>query len=38
MFSKGDFYKSLAEKQQSEALTAIIYPNDNTDEGKFRIF
>jgi len=33
-FNKGDFFKSIEEKQKSEQITAVLYPNDHTIEGK----
>jgi len=33
-FNKGDFYKSVEERQKAEAITHVLYPNDNTDKGK----
>lgn len=33
-FNKGDFFKSIADKEQSEHITAVLYPNDNTYSGK----
>jgi starch phosphorylase len=34
MFNKGDFFKSVEDKQHSEQLSAVLYPNDNTEQGK----
>jgi glucan phosphorylase len=33
-FNKGDFFKSIEEKQSSEQITSVLYPNDNTEKGK----
>jgi len=33
-FNKGDFFKSIEEKQRSEQITALLYPNDDTEQGK----
>jgi starch phosphorylase len=33
-FNKGDFFKSIEEKQNSEQITSVLYPNDNTPAGK----
>eukprot|EP01118_Nematostelium_gracile_P013237 TRINITY_DN4976_c0_g3_i2.p1 TRINITY_DN4976_c0_g3~~TRINITY_DN4976_c0_g3_i2.p1 ORF type:complete len:898 (-),score=297.61 TRINITY_DN4976_c0_g3_i2:59-2380(-) len=33
-FNKGDFFKSIEEKQNSEQITSVLYPNDNTERGK----
>jgi len=33
-FNKGDFFKSIEEKQSSEQITSVLYPNDNTEQGK----
>jgi len=33
-FNKGDFFKSIHDKQNSEQITAVLYPNDNTYSGK----
>ncbi|MCA9642772.1 MAG: glycogen/starch/alpha-glucan phosphorylase, partial [Myxococcales bacterium] len=33
-FSRGDYYKAVEEKQQSENITHVLYPNDNTQVGK----
>lgn len=30
----GDFFKSIEDKQQSEQITSVLYPNDNTPSGK----
>jgi glucan phosphorylase len=32
-FNRGDFYKSIEEKQNSEHITSVLYPNDNTEKG-----
>ena len=33
-FNQGDFYKSVEARQKAEAITHVLYPNDNTDKGK----
>jgi glycogen phosphorylase len=33
-FNKGDFFKSIEDKQRSENITHVLYPNDNTPNGK----
>ena len=33
-FNKGDFYKSIEERQKAETITHVLYPNDNTEKGK----
>jgi starch phosphorylase len=33
-FNKGDFFKSIEEKQNSEQITSVLYPNDSTPAGK----
>eukprot|EP01094_Clydonella_sp_ATCC50884_P011936 TRINITY_DN2178_c0_g1_i1.p1 TRINITY_DN2178_c0_g1~~TRINITY_DN2178_c0_g1_i1.p1 ORF type:complete len:639 (-),score=193.80 TRINITY_DN2178_c0_g1_i1:66-1934(-) len=33
-FGQGDFYRAIEEKQKAEAITHVLYPNDNTDKGK----
>jgi len=33
-FNKGDFFKSIEDKQSSEQITSVLYPNDNTYSGK----
>ena len=33
-FNKGDFFKSIEDKQKSEYITNVLYPNDNTPNGK----
>merc|ERR1712137_89333 len=33
-FNQGNFYKSVEERQKAEAITHVLYPNDNTDKGK----
>lgn len=30
----GDYYEALAERQKSETITSVLYPNDVTPEGK----
>lgn len=32
-FNKGDFFKSIEDKQNSESITSVLYPNDNTPSG-----
>lgn len=33
-FNQGNYYDALRAKQQSEEITSVLYPNDNTTEGK----
>nr|AAO86575.1 glycogen phosphorylase [Tritrichomonas foetus] len=33
-FRYGDYYDAIAQKQRAENLTSVLYPNDNTNEGK----
>jgi len=33
-FNKGDFFKSIEDKQSAEQITSVLYPNDNTPSGK----
>jgi len=33
-FNKGDFFKSVEDKQNSEQITSVLYPNDHTTQGK----
>jgi starch phosphorylase len=33
-FRFGDYYEAIEMKQRCENLTSVLYPNDNTDEGK----
>lgn len=33
-FNKGDFFKSIEDRQNSEQITAVLYPNDSTYSGK----
>jgi len=33
-FRYGDYYEAIEMKQRCENLTSVLYPNDNTDEGK----
>eukprot|EP00727_Mastigamoeba_balamuthi_P011751 m51a1_g7199 putative starch phosphorylase (977) ;mRNA; f:192713-196120 len=33
-FNKGDYYKAVENKQLSENITNVLYPNDNTSMGK----
>ncbi|OHT08698.1 glycogen/starch/alpha-glucan phosphorylases family protein [Tritrichomonas foetus] len=33
-FRYGDYYEAISQKQRAENLTSVLYPNDNTDEGK----
>ena len=33
-FRYGDYYEAIGQKQRAENLTSVLYPNDNTDEGK----
>lgn len=33
-FRYGDYYEAIAGKQKAENLTSVLYPNDNTNEGK----
>jgi len=33
-FNKGDYFKAIEDKQRCENITNVLYPNDNTMEGK----
>lgn len=33
-FNEGDYQQSVANQQRAEAITAVLYPNDNFDKGK----
>jgi starch phosphorylase len=33
-FNKGDYFKAIEDKQKCENITNVLYPNDNTSEGK----
>lgn len=33
-FRHGDYYEAITQKQRAENLTSVLYPNDNTDDGK----
>lgn len=33
-FNQGDYYKAIEDKQRSENITSVLYPNDNTYNGK----
>ncbi len=33
-FNKGNFFESIADRQHAEQITQVLYPNDNTPEGK----
>eukprot|EP00708_Paratrimastix_pyriformis_P002057 GAFH01000795.1.p1 GENE.GAFH01000795.1~~GAFH01000795.1.p1 ORF type:complete len:541 (-),score=236.02 GAFH01000795.1:1249-2871(-) len=33
VFSKGDFFTAVADKQASENITSVLYPNDKTENG-----
>ncbi|KAK4538276.1 hypothetical protein CDCA_CDCA17G4301 [Cyanidium caldarium] len=33
-FNTGDYYANLEARQTSESISAVLYPNDNTDAGK----
>ena len=33
-FSRGDYYGAVAEKEASEKISSVLYPNDSTDAGK----
>eukprot|EP01128_Nolandella_sp_AFSM9_P010053 TRINITY_DN683_c0_g3_i1.p1 TRINITY_DN683_c0_g3~~TRINITY_DN683_c0_g3_i1.p1 ORF type:complete len:986 (+),score=286.41 TRINITY_DN683_c0_g3_i1:102-2960(+) len=33
-FNQGDYYKAIENKQRSETITSVLYPNDNTSAGK----
>jgi len=33
-FSRGDFYGAIANKEASEKISSVLYPNDSTDAGK----
>ena len=32
-FNQGDYFKAIENKQRSETITSVLYPNDNTSEG-----
>eukprot|EP00180_Rhodochaete_pulchella_P003753 Plantae.Rhodophyta-Rhodochaete_pulchella.ctg6727.p1 GENE.Plantae.Rhodophyta-Rhodochaete_pulchella.ctg6727~~Plantae.Rhodophyta-Rhodochaete_pulchella.ctg6727.p1 ORF type:complete len:640 (+),score=138.32 Plantae.Rhodophyta-Rhodochaete_pulchella.ctg6727:151-1920(+) len=34
MFSKGDYYGAIADKEASEKISSVLYPNDSTEAGK----
>lgn len=34
-FNQGDYFKAIENKQRSETITSVLYPNDNTSEGQF---
>eukprot|EP00920_Eleutheroschizon_duboscqi_P027811 GHVT01068097.1.p1 GENE.GHVT01068097.1~~GHVT01068097.1.p1 ORF type:complete len:726 (+),score=152.63 GHVT01068097.1:224-2401(+) len=34
LFNVGKYLEAVRERQQAEAISAVLYPNDNTDEGK----
>lgn len=33
-FSRGDYYGAVSEKEASEKISSVLYPNDSTDAGK----
>lgn len=33
-FNRGDYYKAIEDRQKSEHITSVLYPNDNTYMGK----
>lgn len=33
-FSRGDYYGAIADKETSEKISSVLYPNDSTDAGK----
>ncbi|CAK7915389.1 glycogen phosphorylase [[Candida] anglica] len=33
-FNSGDYQQSVAQQQKAEAITSVLYPNDNFDQGK----
>ncbi|SSD60865.1 probable Glycogen phosphorylase [Saccharomycodes ludwigii] len=33
-FNRGDYQNSLVEQQRAESITAVLYPNDNFEQGK----
>jgi starch phosphorylase len=33
-FNKGDYYESLRQRQETENITSVLYPNDQTYEGR----
>lgn len=33
-FSRGDYYGAVAEKEDSEKISSVLYPNDSTEAGK----
>lgn len=33
-FSEGNYYKALERRQRAETISSVLYPNDNTPEGK----
>jgi starch phosphorylase len=33
-FNQGDYFRAIEEKQRSETITSVLYPNDNTSVGK----
>eukprot|EP01124_Arcella_intermedia_P031867 TRINITY_DN730_c0_g1_i1.p1 TRINITY_DN730_c0_g1~~TRINITY_DN730_c0_g1_i1.p1 ORF type:complete len:934 (-),score=219.24 TRINITY_DN730_c0_g1_i1:32-2833(-) len=34
LFNKGDYFAAIENKQRSETITSVLYPNDNTSSGK----
>jgi len=34
LFDKGDYFRAVENKQKSEAITSLLYPNDNSSAGK----
>lgn len=33
-FNRGDYYESLRQRQETENITSVLYPNDQTQEGR----
>jgi len=33
-FNDGNYYKAIERRQSAEAISSVLYPNDNTEEGK----
>lgn len=33
-FNEGNYYKAIERKQQAETISAVLYPNDATEEGR----
>jgi starch phosphorylase len=34
LFSSGDYFAAIENKQKSETITSVLYPKDNTSAGK----